>query len=608
MPDEKEDKKAPKDKAADKATAQTVEPGEATSEQLANRRTELVKAIREGVDAAKKAAEEGNPDPTKLDELVTMRTELDAVDAELTTRAAAAEEYIGKLAALGTDLEPAQTDETGTDENKESEKAPEAPAAPTAPAAPAAEAPAALAAGGNKIKQPSVRIQVPAAIDLNVPDGSDNVTEARPALAIVAAAEVDGVSAGTQFRDAGHLGKAFVDKARALTRGRGRSSAKLAAITAAGPGGWSDDRLLTGDPEANGRKIAAVLDQWRAAPVEAFASAEALVAAGCAPAMPSYRMVTLGERGTPVIDGLPQFGVSGARGRVAYEQPPSIGDVTGAVGYWTTEDEGDDEAEKAILFVDCGTAIERELEAVYVRLEARNFDRLAYPEKFQAYFDLAMVYFDRRREMKALRQIYDGTTIKAVEVATYLSSYRDTVNGIAQLQSNLRSYYRVPPDFRFDWIAPFWLRDAMVEDLRNQMPGDQTLSGARAIIDAAFREENINPIWHRDEVLGTGLAANLVVPQIANLQDANAPVREFRATAQTFLFPAGTYFYVGGETLNFGTEIRDSALNARNRVQSFFEMSELVVMNGTVSAEVLIDVCTRGAAASLEDVNCVAGS
>lgn len=337
-------------------------------------------------------------------------------------------------------------------------------------------------------------------------------------------------------------------------------------------------RLRSDDAEGNADKIRAV--------VPAGMDLETLLASGglCAPLTPLYDLPQISTEDRPVRDGLPAFQAD--RGGITWAIPPSIADVTTAVGIVTAEEDGEGGtfATKTCQFLDCQDFLSAEIAAIYHCLEWGNIGNRAWPERTAQFTDVVMAAWSRLSEINLLNLMKAGSTQVSAAAATYgygaLSSFTSEVLVAA---AGYRSRFRMAADSRFRIVAPAWVRDLILSDLINSQFDRFAIQGY-AGVDAFLQERLIDPIWTLDGENGGG--------QIFAAQTA-AALLSFPDSVKWFLFPEGTWIWVTMGTLELGI-IRDSTLNATNDFQVFGEGFETIAQVGYQSLEITSALCPSG--------------
>lgn len=413
------------------------------------------------------------------------------------------------------------------------------------------------------------------------------VTEA-PAVAIVAGADIPGVSAGQPITDMYGVAKAFTDRLHTLRRANGGDGEQHTVASFQFP--YAEERsLVAGAAEENGAKIAKAAEEHTA-----------LVAAGGfgTPSPQRYDIFGFGTDARPVKDSLPKFQAD--RGSISYIEPPQLADYADAVGVWTPDmDEaaagnGGTGADvvKNLLVVQGAQTRYAEIDAITLQLQIGNLLSRAYPELVQRHNELALIQHARLAEKTILAKIGAGST--AVSAAQQLGLARDFLVTVRKAATQYRSRHRLPLETPLQAIIPNWVLDAIASDLTLQMPGDDTLGVGHGEIRGYLSGSNVSFVASYDlNEFGTQAAGPL------NTWDADGTGA---VTFDWFLFSEGTWLFLDGGTLDIGI-VRDSALVGTNDYRMFVETFEGVAKIGIESLKVTQTFKVSGAASALEDIN-----
>jgi hypothetical protein len=393
--------------------------------------------------------------------------------------------------------------------------------------------------------------------------------EGRPGL--VASAGIDGIGAGDPLDRLG-FAKAAIS---ARNRVSARPDQRAEVVVASAQWDYPEERkLIDGQHEKNLDKIRAV------------AGPEALVAAGglCAPLTPIYALPQISTEERPLRDALPPFQAD--RGGITWAVPPSIFDVTTAVGLITAAEdaEGGTFATKSCQFLDCQEFLSAEVDSIYHCLEWGNLGSRAWPERVVQFTDVVMAAWARLAESNILNKFRDGSTEVTAASATYgYGALSDLTSQILAAGAGYRSRFRMDPEARFRFVGSSWIRDLILSDLINAQFDRFALQG-HAGVDAFLRTNLIDPVWTLDEQHNGA--------QVFGAQNAGT-LLSFPDEVKWFLFPEGTWIFLDSGVLELGI-VRDSVLNAENLFQVFGESFETVAQIGYQSLEVTSALCPNG--------------
>lgn len=412
------------------------------------------------------------------------------------------------------------------------------------------------------------------------------VTEAP--VAIVAGADIPGITAGSDLSDKAAVAAAMVERLRTIKRANGGDGEQH--VVASFRTEYSDARtLLAGAEDANGHKIAAAIQDHAA-----------LVASGGfgTPSPQRYDIFGFGTDARPVKDSLPKFQAD--RGSISYIEPPQLADYAGAVGVWTPDmdeaaaNNGGSGADvvKNVLVVKGAKTRYAEIDAITLQLQIGNLLARAYPELVQRHNELALIQHARLAEKTILAKIGAGST--AVTASNQLGVARDFLVTVRKAATQYRSRHRLPLETPLQAIIPNWLFEAIASDLTLQMPGDDTLGVTTGEIRGYLAGSNVSFTASYDlNEYGTQ------APGALNSWD---PDGTGAVTFDWFLFSEGTWLFLDGGTLDIGV-VRDSALVSTNDYRMFVETFEGVAKIGIESLKVTQTFKVSGAASALVNIN-----
>lgn len=412
--------------------------------------------------------------------------------------------------------------------------------------------------------------------------------------AIVAGADLDGLSPGQEFRDIQQVGEATAQRIHSLQQAA-RQNPRMGGrfLVASMQVEYPEDRTLTASAAENSELIE------RATRAAATATIDEITAAGglCAPVDARYEMFGVGDDRRPIRDALVRF--NGARGGVRFIAPPTLSQMATAVEIWTEANDTtpSNPATKPCLTITCGSEIEEVIDAVTKCLKVGNFSRRTFPEQFAAWWRLAGVEHAREAETQLWTRMLADTGVLDVTTGELLGASRDILENLTQSGAAYRSRRRMDPNAVLRVIMPEWTLDLIVADAVRQLPGDDKLEISRADADRMIRSKNIAPTYTPD----TG--------QEFGAQTDGAALLRWPDTVQMLMFAEGTYLFIDGGQLDFGMEIRDSTLNATNDVQAFMETFEGEAFVGNEALHLTLNVCPDGSSSATVDINpCTTGS
>lgn len=388
-------------------------------------------------------------------------------------------------------------------------------------------------------------------------------------VAIVAAGDLRGISAGTRLGSMRDVAKAMIEKHDAIKHFRGEGKFHIATLERKLP----EDRVLRSSDNA----------QANQAKVD---SLQAVVASGgiCAPPANFYDRPSLVTNGTPVIDSLPSFNAD--RGGIQFPTPLTLADIDDAVGIVTeTEDGlGGTNALKSCQVLDCPDFDTVTIQAIYQCLEFGNMGARAWPENVEHITEQTMAAHARLRETAVLDVLAASSThVTSDASVANVGMVADFVTDVIRAAAMYRSRHRMDPIVRLRVVAPAWARDMAISDvMRSQFYREDA---AAAYLADKLALANVNVTWYIDTPTGAG--------QVGGAQSA-AEINMFPTTVVWYLFHEGAFLYLDGGTLDLGL-VRDSSLNSTNDYQVFAEVFENVAFTGVESLQVTSTLHDTGA-------------
>lgn len=360
------------------------------------------------------------------------------------------------------------------------------------------------------------------------------------------------------FRELGHV---FNQHGRGMS-GKGVPT-PLVRLTREFP----ESRQLGSNVQQNNQRLADVFGTGSI-------SREPIAAAGgiCGPGDVDHTHPICSERGRPVTSSLPQFNAS--RGSVTYSPSISIADLEGNVSIWTAAtDANPGESTKPCPPLVCPEELTASVDAVVKCVTVGNFQAKFSPEWWAANLEVLASAHDRLAEQKALEEIYAasttvGTVNEGSTVWNFLQLLNNVISGDRSNRRNWTGRYKV--------IADAYLRDQMrnqlIANLGSGANPSESIQVADATIDSWVSDAGADVVWTYD---GTYNGSTHRVIS-AHTQSGHLPPVD----AGVHIFPEEAFLFLDGGTLDLGTEITDSTLNATNDRQAFAETFEKVAFRG----------------------------
>lgn len=528
---------------------EALDPDKRNAEEAAPSDDELKEARQGLLDALKAAAEGDAPD---LEAARAIRAAIDAIDAETVTRTEAVEAAKIEAAKLLEGVEPkAQEGEgdageggegagegegTGDGEGEGSEggegKAPEA-----------------------KKEEPKVPVAASLADAIT---RSSARKEARTREAVVVNSDVMVASAGVAQgfgldanADLDTVSDLFSKYAGQVKRG-GSVLVHMEKV-------YPDERSL-GLSSAENTRI-----------IDAITMPRVITAAGgiCEPLPADFNHPICGDRGRPITSSLPSFRAD--RGGIRFAPSVTVADLESAITVWTHENDASDSPEpatKACPRIECEEELSAQVDAVVACLTVGNFQARFNPEFWRSRLDTLMVAHDRVAEQTAYATMVAAATTTLVPADAGDGTVVDVLRVIDMQVAGIRSRHRLLGT-QFRSVLPSWLRDALRTALASQAPAGSAdlLEIGDARLAGFFTSRGVTPVWSPDiELIGA--------------QAGGAALTAYNTPFNVLTFPEGTFLFLDGGTLDLGTQISDSTLNATNDRQAFMETFEQVAFRG----------------------------
>lgn len=519
------------------AVVQGLDPEKRVAGEDAPSDEELVEA-REGLVESLRAAATG--DKPDVDAMRDIRSAIDAIDAETITRTEALEATRVEAAKLLEGIDA--SDQEGDEDKGEDAEGEEAEGDKDAEVK-ADEKVAVAASLGDAIKRSTKK--------------ADKAKEAarteRVSDVIVSAlgvAQGKGISQDATLSDVSEIFTQFAPQVK-------RGGSVLVHMDKVFP----ESRTLGNSASENTRLIDTITEP------------RAITAAGgiCEPLPADFRHPICGDRGRPIRDALPAFRAD--RGGIRFSPSTTVADLEDAITVWTSTTDADPGTDvKACPRVECEDELSATVDAIVACLTVGNFQARFNPEFWRSRLDLLMVAHDRIAEQTAYAQILADSTLTLVPVGAGDGTITDVLRVIDMQTAGLASRHRLLGT-QFVTILPSWLRNALRTQLANQAPAgsDDLFAVGDARLAEFFRIRNTRPVWSPD------------IELMPATQAPGAALGAYNTPFNVITFPEGTFLFLDGGTLDLGTQIVDSTLNATNDRQAFMETFEGVVQRGCES-------------------------
>lgn len=565
------------------------EPAEAVVEEVP---LEMAASATEEAPETEEPALDETPEPAVVADADTEETTVDETPAEeaAAPEAAANEEEVSATdapeaeaeapAETASDVEPeveapAPAEEPAPEEEEPADvEASEEPAesdTPSTAEAPEAEAtPEATEVAEESEEQVAEEITAE-----DVPEANQPVAAAARPYTIRAGGDIPGITAGTELHGMDDIVNAMTKKVNSM-RGVGGDGEHIVVASFAYEEEAPEERTLKpGDMDGNAKKIRSFL----AEPEQL--TREGLVAgAWCAPRQPIYEVPTVGTTARPVRDALPSFNAE--RGGIVWIAPPGLPNEATSLWRYDSGDstwksyedprgltETDPAETKPCITIPCGPEQSADVDAIPTCFCFDNLTARAFPEWIRANTELVLIGQARFAEQFLLSKMYAvaATGNSCTDPAISVGAARDFVLTIQTAAAAQRWRLRLAPNAPLQLLAPAWVQAAIAVDLGLQHPGDNTFTVGSDNVDGYFREFNVDPIWHIDDIPGGAGAFTGC---------------DFPGQADWMLFPTGSFLRLDTGELNLGV-VRTKEDVQKNKYCEFSETFETVAYTGPLA-------------------------
>lgn len=557
----------------------------ATDEQLSEAREGIV----ERINALRPAVEAGTVSEAELTEIEALGEAHSQIRTQVATREQATAARVERAAGVLADVTPDEGDGDG-DEGGNPQPAADPDAQPDH-AAPGEDGSPPLPVAEEEQERVLVTAAARPPLGAASRARTNPVRTARPSVAISAAADVSGFSAG-QTLTRRQLGEAFANRWQAIRRagGGGGELVHVASLSSQAP---DARRLRANDPDGNTGRIEAQNPQ------------RALTAAAgglCAPFTPDYSIDVVGSTARPVRDALQGFQAD--RGGIMFRPNLDASAITDtASGVWTSANDlavgtGSPPSAKPFAVVDCPSMIQAQVEAETFQLEFSNVTARFDPESTAANVQAALVAHARWSENRLLAKLAAAST--TVTYDQRLGATRDFLAMLDQTIAYYRSLHRLESTATLRMILPGWVLAMFRVDLLRALHNSNMdyFAVADSKIMSWFAARGVNITWHLDGTVAD-VAASGGAPAVARQQygpklAANGVIPGFPNQVSALLFLEGEWLHLDGGSLDLGL-VRDSTLIGMNRYRMFSEEWIGTAFRGIESLRIVATVQPNGA-------------
>lgn len=409
----------------------------------------------------------------------------------------------------------------------------------------------------------------------DVPEANLPVAAAARPYTIRAGGDIPGITAGSELNGMDDIVAAMTKKVNSM-RGVGGDGEHIVVASFSYEDAAPEERTLKpGDMDGNAKKIRSFL----AEPEQL--TREGLVAgAWCAPRQPIYEVPTVGTTARPVRDALPSFNAE--RGGITWIAPPGLPNEATSLWRYDAGDstwksyedprgltETDPVETKPCITIPCGPEQNADVDAIPTCFCFDNLTARAFPEWIRANTELVLIGQARFAEQFLLSKMYAvaATGNTCTDPATQVGAARDFVLTVQVAAAAQRWRLRLDKDAPLQLLAPAWVQTAIAVDLGLQHPGDDVFTTNNGQVDGFFREFNVDPIWHIDDIPGgAGAFTGCAFPDAADW----------------LLFPTGAFLRLDTGELNLGV-VRTKEDVQKNKYCEFSETFETVAYTGPLA-------------------------
>lgn len=560
--------------------------------------TELAELDAAGVEALQSIGAQASITTEDADAVETIADVVDVVRAEGETRLAAAQATADRVASatqrvLGTtdtadDATDAPTDGDGGGEDDDTDGGATDDATTDEPADDR-EPVTASAGNGRRPVDPAAVLRRLSGARRTQPE--PQVAPQRPAITLVAAAEVPGYSNGSHFEGVAQLAQAAVDKLTGMPRRPTRRGEPVQSGLAIIRKSFPAELTVSSESDHEVIDFAAKQDRLEGG---------SLVAAGgwCAPSETWYDVFEL--EGTDGLVSVPEVLLT--RGGVRFSAGPDFSTIYTGAGFHQTEAQSIAGDDKTFYSIPCPTFTETRLNAIGVGLTVGILENSAYPEFVQRIIRGAMAAHAHKLNFRSIAGMVSGSTAVAMQTATddYFTLQGASSGILEALEMQAVDYrykHRMDDNALLEGVGPRWVRAIIRADLskRNGQPFEEVTN---AQIDAFLLARQIRIQWVYDwqDSMADG----------GDVGGASA-LKVWPSTVKFLLYAAGTWVRGMKDVITLNAGVYDHAGLVENTFDTLFtEEGYAMVKRGLDSRAVTIPICANGATGAQAAFDCVA--
>lgn len=533
------------------------------------------------------------PTDDQVGEALRKEAEVDAIDAEVTARAAQAEKFAALKTRNFSEEKPEDSEEKPEEEGKPDDEADDKAddrektedadesdgdndGSQAVDSTEVAEGVAAalvklLTAASEDDDKPRSRV---AALSSRTKRPQVTTTIEHKPLAITAAAD-SGFATGEQLDSLTQVAEAAIHRANGFPVPAGTDEDAPADLRPFGTAkfglDYADDLVVDDWIEAQ--------EVFHAASQESRLPGGSLVAAGgwCSPSETVYDLDQ--DATTEGMLSLPEVGVR--RGGIRYAQSPVFADFYANPGFKQTEAQAIAGNTKPCVEVTCPGFTDVRLDVVGLCIKVPILTNAAYPEVVRNFISGTMVAHQHWVNADVISRI--ETFAGAARVFTGVgSTVADSLEALELVIIQRRQMYRLGLKQTMEVLLPFWYRGAARADLAKRNGRSTPAAVSDAEIDAHFNSIGANVQWLYD------------------WQGIDETAEVYPATVNAIVYPAGTFVKGTSNVINLNT-VYDAASLAVNVYTGLFAEQGLLVAKMKFGADlVTLPVANYGRMGALD--------
>lgn len=416
-------------------------------------------------------------------------------------------------------------------------------------------------------------------------DGDDDETEAShvpTGLALDSTREI--VRAGSGWVSTG-LGNVSRGTEFATLTDLGEVVQEIMASMAAGD---NDKRIVATLPARPTEAQRISGDQWFV-DLAARTAQDEIEAAFCPPLTPLYDLSCANVTRRPVFNGLPTFVPDANRGGFRVPESPSLFDITGGFGQWTSTNDADLEAIKnACQTISCVDWNDFEWYATYRCLTVRNMMQMTFPELVEAYLNRLQARWARYAEVLLLEAM--GTASTSID--GFAQSYGANVSLTRNIMTYLAKYAEIErwDEPMMDAWMPRWLLWALRMDLASRRQGSY-VPATEAEVTRRFTDIGVTPRWYMDRPSWATPISPLAVNGDLTMFPSQVEILIHRRGKFAVMDKGELSLGLGGNPFRMEDDVR------RNQATFFFESFEGLIDTDSCPAHIITvpGLCYNGA-------------